>query len=196
VFGIHFHLKCVVRGFVLRRFLLLLVCAVGLSATTIDAQSSVVAPIRVSAGTILGFQVQTRLKADAEDSLDALPKGTVLRVNMLDSIDSAVNRDGAAFHGVVVSSVLFGDRVVIHSDAEVRGLLALFRTASHPEGFRYELVITGLVDHGEAHILTAYLDAAFSGERGKSPANSTAATNQPVVAKQPPQTGASEVAPN
>jgi hypothetical protein len=125
VFNIHFHFDCVVRGFVLRGFLVLFACAVGFSVTAIHAQSSVIAPIRIPAGTILTFRLQTRLKADAEDSLDALSKGTVLRVKMLDSIDSAVNRDGAAFHGVLVSPVLSADRIVIRSDAEVRGLLAL-----------------------------------------------------------------------
>ncbi len=180
----------------MRRLLVLFVCATGLSAATSHAQNSVIAPIRIPAGTILSFQLQTRLKADAEDSLDALPRGTVLRVKMLDSIDSTVNRDGASFHGIVVSPILSADRVVIHSDAEVRGLLALLRSASHPEGFRYELLVTGLVDHGEAYTLTAYLGPEFSSDGGKSAANSTAAVNQPVVAKRPPQSRASEVAPD
>ncbi len=159
----------------MRRFLALLVCAVGLSAITARAQSSEVssdiAPLRFPAGTILTFDLQSRLKANVAEALDALPKGTVLRVKLLDSVDSAVNRDGFRFHGVLVSPVASGDQVVVHADAEVRGLLALLRSASHPEGFRYELLVTSLVDHGEAYTLTAFLDSALSGDRGKSAPN-------------------------
>jgi hypothetical protein len=178
------------------RFLVRLVCAAGLFATAVQAQSSDIAPIRVPAGTVLSFHLQTRLKASAGDALDALPKGTVLRVKMLDAIDSAVNRDGSSFHGVVVSAIASGDRVVVHADAEVRGLLALLRSASHPEGFRYELLVTGLVDRGEAYILTAFLGSEFPGDSTKSASNSAAAANEPVAAKQPPESGSSEIAPN
>ena len=159
----------------MHRFLALLVCAVGLAAITARAQnseiSSDIAPLRFPSGTILSFDLQTRLKSNAAEALDALPKGTVLRVKLLDSIDSAVNRDGFPFHGVLVSPVASGDQVIVHADAEVRGLLALLRSARHPEGFRYELLVTGLVDHGEAYTLTAFLDSALSGESGKPAPN-------------------------
>jgi hypothetical protein len=159
----------------LHRFLVLLVCAVGLAAITARAQSSDassdIAPLRFPAGTILTFDLQTRLKANVAEALDALPKGTVLRVKLLDSVDSAVNRDGFPFHGVLVSPVASGDQVIVHADAEVRGLLALLRSASHPDGFRYELLVTGLVDHGEAYRLTAFLDSALAGESGKPAPN-------------------------
>ena len=159
----------------MRRFLVLLVCAVCFAAIAARAQSSEVssdiAPLRFPAGTILTFNLQTRLKANVAEALDALPKGTVLRVKLLDSIDSTANRDGFPFHGVMVSPVASGDQVIVHADAEVRGLLALLRSASHPEGFRYELLVTGLVDHGEAYTLTAFLDSALSGDSGKSAPN-------------------------
>jgi len=41
-----------------------------------------------------------------------------------------------------------GDGVVIHSEAEVRGLLVLLRSKNHPNGFRYELLLTELSDQG------------------------------------------------
>jgi hypothetical protein len=162
------------------RFLALLVCALGLPTVAARAQSSDIAPLRFPAGTILSFRLQTRLKAIAGDALDALPKGTVLRVKMLDAIDSAVNRDGSPFRGVVVSPVASGDQVVVHGDAEVRGLLALLRSASHPEGFRYELLVTGLVDRGQAYTLTAFLGSDFPGDSGgKSASNATTEASEP-----------------
>jgi hypothetical protein len=148
-----------------RHFVPLVVCAVGFSIFTAQAQnspgSSSVAPLRIPAGTIVNFQLQTRLKAAAADALNELPKGTLLRVKLLDSIDSAADRDGSAFHGLIVSSVAWGNRVVIHPDAQVRGLFALLRSASHPEGFRYELLVTGLIDRGQSFTLTAFLDSGL-----------------------------------
>ena len=124
------------------------------------------ARLRVSAGTIVSFQLQTRWKATAADLLDALPKGTLLRVKLLDSIDSAADQDGSAFRGLVVSPVARADRVYIHSGAEVRGLFALLRSATHPEGFRYELLVTRLVDGGRSYALTAFLDPDFATDAG------------------------------
>jgi hypothetical protein len=148
-----------------RRFIPLFVCALAFWALAAQGQSlelpasANIAPLRVPAGTIVNFQLQTRMKAATAGVLDELPKGTLLRVKLLDSIDSAADRDGSAFRGLIVSSVARGDRVVIHSDAEVRGLFALLRSASHPEGFQYQLLVTGLVDRGQCYTLTAFLDA-------------------------------------
>jgi hypothetical protein len=155
------------------RLVALVVCAVGFSIFAAQAQdspgSSTVAPLRIPAGTIVTFQLQTRLKATALDALEGLPKGTLLRVKLLDSIDSAADRDGSAFRGLIVSSVPWGNHVVIHSDAQVRGLFALLRSASHPEGFRYELLVTGLIDRGQSYTLTAFLDPESPGDIAKPP---------------------------
>jgi hypothetical protein len=124
-------------------------------------QTPGVAPIRVAAGTVLTFHLQTRLNPTGDDAVDGLPKGTVLQVKMLDSIDSAVDRDGAEFHGSVVVPVVLGSEVIVHPEAEVRGLLVLLRSRSHPEGFRYELLITGLSDRGKSYNLTASLNPSF-----------------------------------
>ncbi|PYT50576.1 MAG: hypothetical protein DMG43_14765 [Acidobacteria bacterium] len=56
--------------------------------------------------------------------------------------------------------VLAGE-VIVRSEAEVRGLLVLLRSRSHPEGFRYELLITGLTDRGKSYELTASLNPSF-----------------------------------
>ena len=114
-------------------------------------------PVHVTAGTVLTFYLHARLNPTSGDSVDGLPKGTLLRVKMLDSIDSSVNPDGTEFHGTVVSGLTSSGEIVIHPDSEVRGILALLRSASHPDGFRYELLITSLTDHGKSYALTASL---------------------------------------
>src|SRR5437660_8809189 len=130
-----------------------------LAALTIATygQAFKVGPVRVSAGTVLTFYLHARLNTANGDGVDGLPKGTLLRVKMLDSIDSAVNSDGTEFHGTVVSGLASSREVVIHPDSEVRGILALLRSRSHPDGFRYELLITSLTDHGKSYVLTASL---------------------------------------
>jgi hypothetical protein len=179
-----------------RRVFLLFMWAIGISATSANAQSSEIARLRVSAGTILDFHLQTRLKANVGDALGSLPKGTVLHVKILDSLDSMVNRDGFPFHGMLTSPVELGDQIVVHSGAEVRGLFALLRSTSHPEGFRYDLLVTGLVDRGEDYTLTAFLGPGLSGDNGKSKSISAAQPSDSVVAKQPPPRNSFELAPD
>src|SRR5438045_5998750 len=91
----------------------------------------------------------TRLNPADGNVIDLLPKGTVLSIRVLDAIDSDVTRDGAQFRGLVVAPVVSKDEVVIHADAAVRGLFALLRSRNHPDGFRYELLITGITDGGK-----------------------------------------------
>jgi len=125
------------------------------------AQAARLSPLSVPAGTVLTFYLQTRLNPIAENEMDALPKGTILRVKVLDTIDSAVDRDGYEFRGEVVSPISAGSLTVLHADAQVHGLLALLRSRNHPEGFRYELLITQVNDHGKTYDLTASLSPSF-----------------------------------
>ncbi len=138
---------------------LFFVCAF---ASLAQGQTTSIVPVRVTAGTILTFYLHARLNPASGDSLDGLPKGTLLRVKMLDSIDSAVNADGTEFHGTVVSGLTSSGELVIHPQSEVRGILALLRSMSHPEGFRYELLITSLTDHGKSYALTASLTPSLA----------------------------------
>jgi hypothetical protein len=145
----------------MRRSFAAVLCLLTLLAATTYSQASAVEPIRVTAGTILKFHLQTRLNPTTGDALDALPKGTVLEVRMLDSIDSAADRDGAEFHGTLVAPLVLGGEVIIRSEAEVRGLLVLLRSKNHPDGFRYELLVTRLTDRGKSYDLTASLNPSF-----------------------------------
>jgi len=145
------------------RLLAALLCAASVFATPSFAQVSApgIDPIRVPAGAILAFHLQTRLRHNDADPIDAFPRGTVLHIKLLSSIDSNVDRDGSEFRGTVASDLGIGDGVVIHSDAEVRGLLVLLRSKTHPNGFRYELLLTELTDHGKSYLLTASLSNSF-----------------------------------
>jgi hypothetical protein len=145
----------------MRRSLVGVLCLITVFSGAARGQTPGITPIRVAAGTVLTFHLQTRLNPTGEDAVDGLPKGTVLQVKMLDSIDSAVDRDGAEFHGSVVAPLVLGSEVIVRPEAEVRGLLVLLRSRSHPEGFRYELLITGLSDHGKSYDLTASLNPSF-----------------------------------
>ena len=40
-------------------------------------------------------------------------------------------------------------KVIVHSESEVRGILVLLRSKNHPEGFRYELLVTSVTDHAK-----------------------------------------------
>lgn len=145
----------------MRRSLVGVLCLITMLSSAARGQTPGIAPIRVAAGTVLIFHLQTRLNPTDADAVDGLPRGTVLQVKMLDSIDSAVDRDGAEFHGSIVMPVVLGSEVIVRPEAEVRGLLVLLRSRSHPEGFRYELLIIGLTDHGKSYDLTASLNPSF-----------------------------------
>lgn len=138
-------------------------------------QTFKVEPVCVSAGTVVTFYLHARLNATSGDGVEGLPKGTLLRVKMLDSIDSAINADGTEFRGTVVSGLVSSGEVVIHPESEARGILALLRSRSHPEGFRYELLITSLTDHGKSYTLTASLNRSLADSH--APSNSKPATS-------------------
>jgi len=145
----------------MRRSLVGVLCFITLVAAAARGQGPAVAPVRIAAGTVLNFHLQTRLNPTGGDALDALPKGTILQVRMSDSIDSSLDGDGAEFHGSIVAPLVLEGEVIVRSEAEVRGLLVLLRSRSHPEGFRYELLVTGLTDRGKSYDLTASLNPSF-----------------------------------
>jgi len=140
---------------------IVVLCLISLFASPTPSQNAIAAPVRVAAGTILNFHLQTRLNPSAGDTLDALPKGTVLQVRILDSIDSGADRDGTEFRGLLAAPLLLEGEVIVRSEAEVRGLLVLLRSRNHPDGFRYELLVTGLTDRGKSFDLTASLNPSF-----------------------------------
>jgi hypothetical protein len=80
----------------------------------------------------------------------------------VNAVDSSVNRDGSEFRGELVSPIVSGNDVVVHPESEVRGLLVLLRSRTHPEGFRYELLITQITDKGKSFDVTASLNASLA----------------------------------
>jgi len=147
--------------------------------------------LHVAPGTVLTFHIQTRLRPTGGDTLDGFPRGTVLHVKVLEPIDSRVNPDGFEFHGSVVSSLALGDEVIVHPDADVHGLLVLLRSGSHPEGFRYELLITGITDHGKTLALTASLNPSFfeaAAQPAAAPSKTPTAVRENIPASSPANT--------
>jgi hypothetical protein len=146
----------------MRRFQAIILCVLCAWIYPTFAQSSIVSPVHVSAGQVLTFYLQTRLTPSAENPIDALPKGTVLRVRLLDAIDSITESDGTIFHGVLESPLTDSrNGPLVEKHAEVRGLLVLLRSKGHPDGFRYELLLTGLNVNGKTQDLTATLNPSL-----------------------------------
>ena len=159
-------------------------CAIILWVYPLFAQSSDVAPVQLPVGSVLTFYLQTRLNPNSQNPLDGLPKGTVLRVRLLDAIDSNVEADGAGFRGIL-DAPLTGEHkaTLVEEHAEVRGLLALLRSRTHPEGFRYELLLTGINVNGKMQDLTAILNPSFG-----DPAKPTQPEKPPVENNSPADT--------
>lgn len=145
----------------MHRLALTVVCFLSVMTAGARGQMKEIEPIHVHSGTVLTFYLQTRLNPENGNAIDLLPKGTTLNIKVMDSIDSDLTHDGAEFRGVVVSPLVSKDEVVIHAGAEVRGLFALLRSRNHPDGFRYELLITGITDGGKLFQLTASLGSSF-----------------------------------
>src|ERR1700741_777087 len=102
----------------MHRSLVAVLCFIIPLAGAAHGQSPAVAPVRVAAGAVLNFHLQTRLNPTAGHTLDALPKGTVLQVRVLDPIDSGVDRDGAEFHGSLTTPLVLEGEVIVRSEAE------------------------------------------------------------------------------
>jgi hypothetical protein len=158
----------------MHRFVAVLWCSVCVFGGAARGQTASIGAIHAQAGAVLTFHLQTRLNPADRNEMDVLPRGTVLRVKLLNGVDSSVDHDGSEFHGAVVDSVLAGDKVIVHAESEVRGILVLLRSRNHPEGFRYELMVTSLTDHEKTYDLTASLNPSFSDAGGPTAANSKA----------------------
>ena len=84
-----------------------------------------------------------------------------MRVKILGNIDSRVDQDGSAFQGILVSPLEQNNHVVLEANAQVKGLFALLRSKQHPEGFKYDLLVTNVVDGGRSYVVTASLDPSL-----------------------------------
>lgn len=145
----------------MHRFGLVFLCSVCVCGGAARGQNANIEPIHARPGAVLTFHVQTRLNPADRNEMDILPRGTEIRVKMLSGVDSGVDRDGSEFRGAVVESVSAGSRVIVHPESEVRGILVLLRSRNHPEGFRYELLVTSVTDHAKTYDVTASLNPSF-----------------------------------
>ncbi len=164
----------------MHRIAAVLLCSVCVFGGAARGQTANIVAVHEQAGAVLTFHLQTRLNPADPNVMDVLPRGTVLRVKLLSGVDSSVDRDGSEFRGAVVDSVLAGDKVVVHAESEVRGILVLLRSRNHPEGFRYELLVTSLTDHEKTYALTASLNPSFFDAGSPAEANSKAEASREV----------------
>jgi hypothetical protein len=126
------------------------------------AQTTALEPLRYPSGAVLDFHLQTRFSPASENRADLLPKGTLLHVKLLSPVDSDTTQDGSEIRGVVNSPVVSGDQIVVHSEAEAEILFVVLRNRTHPQGFRYELLVTKVIDGGKSLDLTASLGPSFA----------------------------------
>lgn len=145
----------------MHRFGLVFLCFVCVCGGAARGQNANIEPIHARPGAVLTFHVQTRLNPADRNEMDVLPRGTEIRVKMLSGVDSGVDRDGSEFRGAVMESVSAGSQVIVHPESEVRGIMVLLRSRNHPEGFRYELLVTSVTDHEKTYNLTASLNPSF-----------------------------------
>jgi hypothetical protein len=146
----------------MHRFAAVLLCTVCVFTVAARGQNAKIEAVQAPLGTVLTFHLQTRMNPADPNEMDVLPRGTAIRVKMLSGVDSSVDRDGSEFHGEVMEPVYSGGKVVVHPDSEVRGILVLLRSRNHPEGFRYELLVTSVTDHAKTYDLTASLNPSFA----------------------------------
>lgn len=144
------------------RYLVAFLCLASVAVGVANAQKSGADRLTAPAGAVLTFHLQTRLNPENPNEIDVLPKGTLIHVKLLTDVDSNVDRDGSEFRGQITSAIVSGNQIVVHEDSEVRGLLVLLRSRNHPEGFRYELLVTAVIDHKKTYDLTASLNASLS----------------------------------
>lgn len=166
----------------MRSFISVVLCAVSVSAAGAYGQSTAVPPLQIAAGTVVTFYSQTRLHPGAGNALDELRKGTVLKVKLLETVDSNVDHDGLEFRGSLATPLQSGTEIFLHADAEVRGLLVLLRNRNHPDGFRYELLITKVSENGKSFDLTASLNPSFFDGPGPRASNEPPANEKEVAA--------------
>ena len=154
------------------RQMFVVLCFAAVLTGSANAQKFAPESVHVVAGTVLAFHLQTRMQTATENDTDLLPKGTVIMVKVLDTVDSSVDHDGTEFRGVLVNPIISGNEVIARAESEVRGLFVLLRSKTHPDGFRYELLITGVKDHDRSLDLTASLNSSFVDQSAQSAASS------------------------
>lgn len=141
------------RVFFLGNILVLLYCASAAFGQTPEAP-------RFAAGSELSFHLQSRFRPDTMNEADSLPRGTELRVRLLQPIETA--HDGDEVQGELIEPIVYREKTVLHAGATVKILVVLLRSRTHPEGFRYELLATRVEDKQKPFDITASLGTSLA----------------------------------
>lgn len=100
-----------------------------------------------------------------------VPSGTILKVRMIDGIDSSTNKVGDQFTASLEDALMVGDTVVARKGADVYGRLSNAKSAGHISGSsELQLELTGIRISGNIQpIVTGEYDVTGKG-RGKQSA--------------------------
>ena len=107
--------------------------------------------------------------AEAGDTTQyTLPAGTLITVQMIDSVDSKSNRPGDEFAGTVAEPVVEGDRVVIPKGSEAKTRLVMTKSAGNIKGqSELQLELTQLTVNGNEYSVSSGLYTEQGSSRGK-----------------------------
>ena len=101
------------------------------------------------------------------DRVYTLPAGTMVRVVMLDSVDSSVNRVGQTFGGALASALTSGDTVVVPEGTAVLVMLSQAQQAGKLKGSsQLELVLKSVAYLGTTYELKSSKVTAEGESRG------------------------------
>lgn len=104
----------------------------------------------------------------ADTGQQTIRAGTVITVQMIDSVDSARNHPGDEFSGTVAEPVVVGDRVVIPKGAEAQMRLVEVKSAGHIKGqSELELELTRLTVGGKEYPVETGVYKKEGSSRGK-----------------------------
>ena len=107
------------------------------------------------------------------DRVYTLPAGTMVRVVMLDSVDSSVNRPGQTFRGALASALTSGDTVVVPEGTAVLILLSQAQQAGKLKGqSQLTLALKSVAYLGTTYELSSSKVTAEGESRGAQSARS------------------------
>lgn len=100
-----------------------------------------------------------------------IPAGTSLRVQLIDSIDSAVNHAGELFHATLAAPVVVDDQVVVPTGTDVYVRLTDAASAGHMTGkSELGLQLSRMEFQGKSYPLVSNRYSEVAGSRGKDTA--------------------------
>jgi outer membrane biosynthesis protein TonB len=97
-----------------------------------------------------------------------IPAGTPIRVQMIDSVDSSVNRAGEVFHATLASPIVMEDQIVVPAGTDVYVKLVNAKSAGHMTGqSTLALELVRMEFQGKSYALASNEYTQTGSSRGK-----------------------------